>query len=233
MKKVALVFVMAVFVPSLVLAWLAVRSLRDQQFILERQQSLLYQGVADAKAKEVQEFLADYQHAFVQQVNKLVGKGSPENIVGSFDDLLRKDWPLAQVGFCVSLPGQIKAPSPHSRAEARKFLTDNGRFLANEESVDVYAYQKQAFNANNGIAINAQVVRFPETATGNRSLPRGRFQQPAVRWIPRSFSQRRSSLWIGLRRKGSGSEPQLWACIPGHPCFTRDCLLHSVSMPHS
>ena len=41
MKKVALVFVMAVFVPSLVLAWLAVRSLRDQQFVLERQRSLL------------------------------------------------------------------------------------------------------------------------------------------------------------------------------------------------
>ena len=33
MKKVALVFVLAVFVPSLVLAWLAVRSLRDQQLI--------------------------------------------------------------------------------------------------------------------------------------------------------------------------------------------------------
>ena len=47
MKKVALVFVLAVFVPSLVLAWLAVRSLRDQQFILERQQSLLYQGAAE------------------------------------------------------------------------------------------------------------------------------------------------------------------------------------------
>ena len=36
MKKVALVFVLAVFVPSLALAWLAVRSMRDQQFILER-----------------------------------------------------------------------------------------------------------------------------------------------------------------------------------------------------
>ena len=41
MKKVALVFVVAVLLPSLVLAWLAVRSLRDQQFLLERQQSLL------------------------------------------------------------------------------------------------------------------------------------------------------------------------------------------------
>ena len=53
MRKVALVFVLAVFVPSLVLAWLAVRSLRDQQFVLERQQSLLYQGVTDSLAKEI------------------------------------------------------------------------------------------------------------------------------------------------------------------------------------
>ena len=48
MKKVALVFVLAVFVPSLVLAWLAVRSLRDQQFAVERQQSLLYQAFSGA-----------------------------------------------------------------------------------------------------------------------------------------------------------------------------------------
>ena len=77
MRKVALVFVLAVFVPSLVLAWLAVRSLRDQQFLLERQQSLLYQGVADAKAKEVQDALAEYQHGFTLQVAKLVGKRNP------------------------------------------------------------------------------------------------------------------------------------------------------------
>ena len=52
MKKVALVFVVAVLLPSLVLAWLAVRSLRDQQFLLERQQSLLDQRVTDALAAE-------------------------------------------------------------------------------------------------------------------------------------------------------------------------------------
>ena len=46
MKKVAIVFVVAVFVPSMVLAWLAVRSLRDQQFLLERQASLLYQDLS-------------------------------------------------------------------------------------------------------------------------------------------------------------------------------------------
>src|SRR5512136_1893042 len=102
MKKVALVFVLAVFVPSLVLAWLAVRSLRDQQFILERQQSLLYQGVADAKAKAVQEALAEHQHSFARQVAKLASKREPREIASGFDDLLRRDWGLAQVGFAVS-----------------------------------------------------------------------------------------------------------------------------------
>jgi hypothetical protein len=44
MRKVALVFVIAVIAPSLVLAWLALRSLRDQEVVLERQQTLLYWG---------------------------------------------------------------------------------------------------------------------------------------------------------------------------------------------
>jgi len=162
MKKVALVFVLAVFVHSLVLAWLAVRYLRDQQFILERQQSLLYQGVADAKAKEVQDALAEYQHSFTLQVARLLGKRNPMDIAGSFDDLLRKDWPLAHVGFTVSLAGEIKAPSLYSRAEARKFLDDNGRFLANRESVDVYLNQKQVLaNANTANYANAQ----PQSST--------------------------------------------------------------------
>jgi signal transduction histidine kinase len=147
MKKVALVFVLAVFVPSLVLAWLAVRSLRDQQFILERQQSLLYQGVADARAQAVQDALASYQHAFAAQVTRLLGTQTPGQIATAFDDLLRRDWSLAQVGFCVSLAGEIKAPARYGRVEARRFLDDNGRFFASRELVDVYA------NAHNNLGI--------------------------------------------------------------------------------
>ena len=166
MKKVALVFVLAVFVPSLVLAWLAVRSLRDQQFILERQQSLLYQGVADAKAKEVQDALTDCQHSFAAQVAKLIGKRDPQEIAPSFDESLRRDWPLAQVGFCVSLTGQIKSPALYGRAEARKFLDDNGRFLANRESVDVYTNPKQLpGNSNIANYQNAQPQASPLAQT--------------------------------------------------------------------
>src|ERR1035441_10206024 len=102
MKKVALVFVLAVFVPSLVLAWLAVRSLRDQQFLLERQQSLLYQGVADALAAKVQEALADQQHTFALKVAALLRDGDARAVARSFDSRLCQDWPLAKVGFAVT-----------------------------------------------------------------------------------------------------------------------------------
>ncbi len=197
MKKVALVFLLAVFVPSLVLAWLAVRSLRDQQFILERQQSLLYQGVADAKAKEVQDALADYQHAFVGEVVKLVGKRDPKQIASGFDELLRKDWPLAQVGCAVSLAGEIKAPSAYGRPEGRKVLDDNGRFLANRESADVYANTKQALNfANVGAnqpsaaqqSPTAQAELPPQPRPSNWQSP---FQQRSVVPQHQAFNNQR------------------------------------------
>ncbi|MGA2658798.1 MAG: HAMP domain-containing sensor histidine kinase [Verrucomicrobiota bacterium] len=153
MKKVALLYIAAVFVPSLILAWLAVRSLRDQQFLLERQQSLLYQAVADAKAKEVQEALEDCQRTFRLSVNNLLGKRNPLDAARAFDEGLRKVWPMAEVGFAVDLKGQILSPSPYSRPEARKFCADYGRFLGNLERAEVYLNLKQSLN--NAVALNA------------------------------------------------------------------------------
>src|SRR6266446_8974473 len=138
MRKVALVFVLAVFVPSLVLAWLAVRSLRDQQFALERQRSLLYQGVADSVAKEAANLLAEHQREFARQVEALLADNKPIDIASSFDERLRKDWPLADVGFSVSLDGQVYSPNLFDRPEARNFRLENDKFLCSRESVEVY-----------------------------------------------------------------------------------------------
>src|SRR6266446_5231055 len=107
MKKVALVFVLAVFVPSLVLAWLAVRSLRDQEFLLERQESLLYQGVVDNLARDVQSALADDLQQFRAKVTALLGEQPPRAIARNFDERLRQEWPLAQVGFVVTVQGEL------------------------------------------------------------------------------------------------------------------------------
>src|SRR5664280_287304 len=138
MKKVALVFVLAVLVPSMVLAWLAVRSLRDQKFLLERQQSLLFQGATDSLARQVQALLGQQQLQFGIEVEKLLANQSPAEIAPSFDETLRAHWPLAQVGFVVTTGGRMLSPKESARSEARKFLSENSGFLSSRESAEVY-----------------------------------------------------------------------------------------------
>ena len=145
MKKIALVFVVAVLLPSLVLAWLAVRSLRDQQFLLERQQSLLDQRVTDALAQNIADYLAQRQQEFAAQVESLAANRDAQTLAAQFDNQIRQRWPLAEVGFCVTASGKILSPAPNARPEAQLFRLDNGGFLGNREPVEVY------LNANNAI----------------------------------------------------------------------------------
>ncbi|HEY5043338.1 MAG TPA: histidine kinase dimerization/phospho-acceptor domain-containing protein [Verrucomicrobiae bacterium] len=149
MKKVALVFVVAVILPSLVLAWLAVRSLRDQQFLLERQQSLLDQRVTDALAQNISDYLAQRQQEFSVQVENLAAHQNAQTLAVQFDDQIRQRWPLAEVGFCVTLAGKILSPPPNARPAAQMFRLDNSDFLGNIEAVEVY------WNANNANVNNA------------------------------------------------------------------------------
>ncbi len=138
MKKNALVFMVAVFAPSLVLAWLAVRSARDQQIIVAQQQTLLYQGVADAVAKDVRDFISERQREFAQTVEALRRDRSPTELANRFDNVLREKWTHAEVGFAVSGDGVVLSPSLFDRPEARQFRLNNDRFLGSCESVQVY-----------------------------------------------------------------------------------------------
>lgn len=138
MRKVAVVFVLAVLVPSAVLAWLAFRSLRDQQFVLERQQSLLYQGVTDALAKSITETLSQQQRDFADKVENLLTNQDARVSAASFDEQLRQQWPPAEVGFVVTVAGNLLCPSPTNSLEAQLFCADNSAFLRNRESVEVY-----------------------------------------------------------------------------------------------
>lgn len=154
MKKVALVFVIAVLAPSLVLAWLALRSQRDQQFIIERQQSLLYQRVTDAVAASVSDYLTREQQAFGTLTENLVGTNTARSMSSQFDNNLRKNWPLAEVGFCVSLNGELISPSPKAGPTAQRFLLDNSGFLSSRESAEVYWNVKNTGGNANQVAVN-------------------------------------------------------------------------------
>jgi len=191
-KKVALVFVTAFIVPSLVLAWLAIRSVRDQQYALERQRSLLYQGVADGFAKAAQGLLADRERDFVAQVQRLLSTQNPRELAIAFDDALRTNWPMAQVACAVTVNGEILSPSPLGRPEARTFLAGNAKFLVNRESAEVYwNYAKndetytslgQSFAQNNSFSKNKPLGLEENTQDPtNNAYPKKAGKVPQIR----------------------------------------------------
>jgi len=94
--------------------------------------------VTDTFAKDINDYLAEQQREFNAQVESLVTGADARASAVSFDERLRKSWPLAEVGFCVTLSGNLLCPSPTSSPEARTFCVDNGGFLGNRESVEVY-----------------------------------------------------------------------------------------------
>jgi signal transduction histidine kinase len=149
MRKFALIFVLAVFLPSVVLGWLALDSLRNQEFVFERQQEMLLQGTSDTLAERVRGFLGEKLNDFGNQVDQLASRAD----VGAFDDRIRAIWPAATVGFVVTLEGKLVAPSAKGDATAERFLEANRRFLTNAESAEVYQQPSQpapAPAANNG-----------------------------------------------------------------------------------
>jgi signal transduction histidine kinase len=166
MKKVALVFVVAVLAPSLVLAWLAVRSLRDQQFLLERQQSLLDQRLTDTAAQDIGDYLARQQQEFSAQVESLAAGRDAQTLAAQFDDELCRRWPLAEVGFCVTAAGKLLSPPPNARPAAQMFRLDNSGFLGNREPVEVYLTANNNRSFANGTFSGESAWNFGRSQVG-------------------------------------------------------------------
>jgi signal transduction histidine kinase len=134
MRKSALIFVLAVLLPSVVLGWLALDSLRNQEFVFERQQELLLQGTSDRLVERIRGFLGEKLNEFGRQVDQLATGPDP----AGFDERIRTAWPDAKVGFVVTLNGKLVAPSSKGNGSAKHFLEANSRFLTNAESAEVY-----------------------------------------------------------------------------------------------
>jgi signal transduction histidine kinase len=140
MRRAACIFLAAILLPCLVLAWLAVRSEQDQQVILQHQQAIIDQGVADSLAQNVRSqmdgVIADFVHT---TQNLLATAGTPAELADGFHHRIREAWPLAQVGFAVDLHGVIYAPQRSDGIQAQTFRKENGSFLSNREDAEVYS----------------------------------------------------------------------------------------------
>src|SRR5215470_16688168 len=132
MRRSAWIFLAAILLPSLVLAALAVRSARDQQVVLEHQQAVISQDVTDALAKKIQDQLDNSKEDFIQATKRmLVNIRTESDLADTFNQRIKKAWPLAEVGFAVDKNGKIHSPRTTQGPPAATFLSEAGRFLSN------------------------------------------------------------------------------------------------------
>jgi signal transduction histidine kinase len=156
MRRAALIFLAAILLPCLVLAWLAIRSEQDQQVILQHQQAIIDQGVTDSLALNVRTQMDGVLADFVRSTQQLLtNAGPPLDLAQGFDQKIRNAWPLAQVGFAVDLQGTIYAPARSDGIPAQTFRKENGSFLSNREDAEVYS---NAQNQVENILQNARAV---------------------------------------------------------------------------
>lgn len=137
MKRIALVFLIAILVPAILLAALAVRSLRDQEVIVNSQRALLHQATCEEIAANINLFMDDMREFYGQVVDELVETRS-EEVVDGFDKLVTNEWSQVGMGSVVSDVGVVCSPVPSPNGWGADFLQNHGDFLTNNRTVEVY-----------------------------------------------------------------------------------------------
>ncbi len=137
MKRIALVFLIAILLPSALLAVLAVRSVRDQEVIVNSQRILAQQTACEARAAEINLFFDDVRIFYGRLVDDFV-KAYPVTESVTFNEHVRSGWTQAAVGAVVTDSGSIISPVPKSGLETQTFLENHSDFLTNRRVVEIY-----------------------------------------------------------------------------------------------
>ncbi len=171
MSRPVLVFLGAVLVPSLFLGGLALKAVQGQEALLDRQRSRIYEAAAEGLSHAVAARIDELQRDFSLRVESLIGKESPAELARDFDNRLRPGWPLANVGFAVSLTGQVFSPYILGSPQARQFLVRNEQFLCQHASVEVFAVTpKGRINLDALETPSLEATDFPSTGGDEAGL---------------------------------------------------------------
>lgn len=139
-SKTGLIFALGVFLPSAILAWLALRTLGEQQIILERQTAALSQSETDLLASEVQTIIETTGTAFTARIESLLQNEQPWELARDFGSKL-ENLPAAATAFSLSPGGQLISPT--TQPGNQKFLRENASFLSNQIQTEVYQAHPQ------------------------------------------------------------------------------------------
>lgn len=145
MKRYALVFLAAIFLPSLVLGWLALRTAREQRVLIERQATDLHQAETDAIAARISAMIEERQQAFAATVLDLVKTHGAPALAEDYSRLLGGEWTDGGIPFAITPQGRLAYPTPalaRQDAAIQDFLANNAAFLSNKASAEIYQSQQ-------------------------------------------------------------------------------------------
>lgn len=131
----ATVFVVAVLVPTLVLAWLAIRSLRDQEMIANAQRAVLHQSSAEALAADVNTFMIDVRVFYRQLLDKLILEKGSDELSMTFDRIAPMRWSQCSAASVVTDDGEILCPNLEN---GNAFIRENAPFFLNQADAKFY-----------------------------------------------------------------------------------------------
>ena len=145
MKRYALIFLAAIFVPSLILGWLALRTAGEQRVLIERQAADLHQAETDALAAEMRALIEEKQHAFDEIVRALISKQDAAALAGDYGNQLFSAWHEGGIPFAISPEGILVFPTPAhavTNPAFEEFLWYNSAFLSNNTVEEVFQTQQ-------------------------------------------------------------------------------------------
>lgn len=137
MKRIAFVFLISILIPALLLAALAIRSVRDQEVVLNSQKALVHQATCDTIAADINLFLDDVRVFYSDLVDELAEENG-QTLVNDFPGIITDRWSQASTGITVSTAGDIISRRPAPGSAEAAFLKNNEAFFGNQREVEVY-----------------------------------------------------------------------------------------------
>jgi len=207
LKRLALIFLVAIFLPSLVLGWLALSTAGKQKILIERQAADLHQAETDVIASEIRNAIEAKQRAFAEAVRALVARDNAAALAENFGPLLSDIWTEGGIPFAITPGGTLAYPSSAQARGTRQvenFLSNNAAFLSNARAEEVY----QQVPLGHAEA---------KLKTDDRFYDRSSAAQPALpaqggaraKAELSKDSSRGESLQSGVARKAAGQSAQL------------------------
>ncbi|MBP6600679.1 MAG: HAMP domain-containing histidine kinase [Verrucomicrobiales bacterium] len=189
MKRIALVFSLSILLPAILLAVLAVRSLRDQELVVSSQRTQLHQASCDALTERINLFLNDLRGFYAELVDTEVRERG-DDAEGDFHQFLESRWGQATAGVVVSGNGSIIPDHATPGSRLAGFLEDHTDFLTNRRVVEVY-----------------QVPRLRGAQMELETVPETTAQDTAVGSVSTNLAKEGAAKWrVGITDKKSDQD---------------------------